>query len=308
MKKTIIIVSIVLTLCGSFFASYDMFVFFNKLNNKLFPLCHSWESIIEQIEPYTMHSRTPIQNMKPFFILKSTEGNFPLLLNIIKMNKTIVIKEPVTQVVISVPTIDSGTRLGGYVYLNNIEGKNEFVSSPDIMIQWIKNFRHNWFLKWGLILIAIGAFLNLLNQLNVIPKTGGNNMGEKILKQKIGLVFILISAAISAIAMVFYDMRSFYRFLICLTFGTLGIGLRAAFYTIIFKGVSDSSAEIGPIARSYLYYYIMLMLVSCLLYLIFYNLIVNMAMILFLTLSSLMFICIGLVIKTIIDKFGLKLV
>ena len=157
------ILGLVVSLVGSIFAAYDNFPILNTLNNRYIPVCKQWDNILGKIEPYTANSRMPIEKMQPFYTVERKNKEFDILLSIIISNNNIV-PPNADKIIVSVSQINNGTRSGGSVILAN-DHQQWSVSTPDMLMQWIKDFRKTWFLKWGLILITIGTFIRIIKEI-----------------------------------------------------------------------------------------------------------------------------------------------
>lgn len=163
--KRIGILGLVVALAGSIFAAYDNFLFLNinTLNTRYIPVCKRWDNILSDIEPYTTNSRMPKEKMQLFYTVERKNKKFDVLLSIIKLNNNIV-PSNADKIIVSISQINSGTRLGGSVILAN-DHQQWFVTTPDMLVQWIKDFRKTWFLKWGLLLIAMGTLIRIIKEM-----------------------------------------------------------------------------------------------------------------------------------------------
>jgi len=299
MTRWVGVIGISLVLLGSVFAAYDSFVFGNKINNMYLPICKQWNSVISEIEPYTLNSKQPLESIKPFYIYQYGDNKFNALLAIIQMNYSSAIKSPIKRVTIDVPVLYSETRLGGRVNLEYNNGYNETMCAPDTLLQWIKDYRKNWFLKWGLIAIAIGSFLQILQEL---IKKVRVKMDENKVKKVIGVVFFIIAVFIIVGSLVARNLNNnpAHRLLVTIAFATLGIAAKAYFFIPFFKNASDPNAEAPQIRLSYLYYFLIIIIVIGLIYLNFYNTIIGMPESVFYLVSFIIFMSMGFAAASVI--------
>ena len=105
----------------------------------------------------------PKEKMQLFYTVERKNKKFDVLLSIIKLNNNIV-PSNADKIIVSISQINSGTRLGGSVILAN-DHQQWFVTTPDMLVQWIKDFRKTWFLKWGLLLIAMGTLIRIIKEM-----------------------------------------------------------------------------------------------------------------------------------------------
>lgn len=164
--KCIGLTGLLIAFAGSIFAAYDNFSTFNTLNTDYVPACKQWNIIVSKIEPYTTNSRVPIEKMSPFYTFERKNKEFDILLSIIKSNSKAVNLNDLNadKLILGASQINSGTRLGGSVILAT-GSQQWFITTPDILLQWVRDFRKTWFLKWGLILIAVGTLLRIIKEI-----------------------------------------------------------------------------------------------------------------------------------------------
>lgn len=130
------------------------------------------------------------------------------------------------------------------------------------------------------------------------------DIDEKIIKQIIGGIFIVISFVLFLLSNVrFYIDFNFHRFLLCIAFSIFGLGLRACFYVQALKEKSELVNK-KKVIISYSIYAIMLTIITCIMYLGFYQSISDLTQWHFICLSGLLFTFMGLVVATVIEKFG----
>jgi len=139
---------------------------------------------------------------------------------------------------------------------------------------------------------------------SILPKNGlVKDVDERMFKFLIGVTLILFSLLLINNSYVF--PKDFHRFLICLGLPWIGLGVRSCIYPLIFGEKSEKVNQRDTL-RTYIYYLIMLIIISCLLYLGFRNEIDKLITPHFRVLSLALFFSLGLSIETVIVKFGLK--
>ncbi len=300
--KWIGIFGIVLTCLGSIFAGYDNFIFGYEFNNKYLPICNKWNDIIGKIEPYTIDSREPIENLQAFLLFQQGDNNFKMFQTIIRLNYRNRTNFAINKIIIHVPIIQGGTRLGGQVNLEHMNGDRAFLASPDIVVQWINQYRKNWFLKWGLMLIAAGSFMQIMWRL--MQRRWRINMDEKRLKRNLAFMLFIVTAAFAILAVFFSNNQESFRFFMCITFFSFGLGTRAAFYPIFFKNDLESNLPMSQIAKAYVYYFLITISISCLVYLSFYDTFNKMSKGLFYLMALFLFMPMGVMIRSVIKKLS----
>lgn len=127
-------------------------------------------------------------------------------------------------------------------------------------------------------------------------------MQRKIIFYLFFIAFMLLLIAIY----LFRDEQIAFRFLICIEAATVGIIFRASFYAKLFKDVRNSEPEEKIFVRTYLHYYFMLILISYFCFLSFWNLIKYISLAAFWVLFPVFFIAMGFIVKSVIERIGLK--
>jgi len=141
---------------------------------------------------------------------------------------------------------------------------------------------------------------------SLLEKKPVKDTDEEKLKQKIGLFILGISLLTFIISTKFYSEIAFSRFLFCVALSFFGLGIRTYFYVLLFKDKEDPKKVNRKEAyRSYIYYLGMLIIISCVLDLGFYQVIKGLTEWHFWFLSSALFISMGFNVLTAIQKFGL---
>lgn len=120
-------------------------------------------------------------------------------------------------------------------------------------------------------------------------------------RTKIFLIIIIVCIGLLIWAEITDDKhQSIIRFLFCMAYSVLGISIRLVFHPILFNDKSEENSDL----KSNLFYFFSLFIISCFVYLGFYDVINKMDKLHFHILSFLLFISMGLTVRTVIRKYG----
>ena len=137
----------------------------------------------------------------------------------------------------------------------------------------------------------------------VIKKELASSMNKKLLNFLLGVIVIGLSVLIWVNSNKFISESHFYQFLNFTAFSFLGLGIRSCFYHLLF--VSEPEVvNIMDILRGHIYYLMMLIIITCLIYLGFYQAFKDLKDVHFWLFYFALFFCMGLSVETTIQKFG----
>ena len=121
---------------------------------------------------------------------------------------------------------------------------------------------------------------------------------ENKLRFETGIILIVLSIIIHRISWLVPTI-DFTRLLICIAFTFLGLGIRACVIPFSKKAIAA-----GGLQLRYIYYVVVLIIISCIIYLSFYQTIQNLSAGFFYFISFLLFVSMGGAVVTAIERFS----
>lgn len=138
---------------------------------------------------------------------------------------------------------------------------------------------------------------------SVLPIEEEQDVDEKEIKRRIGKYLFLVSFVLFIISRIVSNDSAFYRFLFCIVVIYCAIGVRAYYFVPIFKNKWEKANK-RKVVIHYIFYSVMLTIISCMLYLGFDKAINDLTQVHFYLMSFFLFAFMGFVAPTVVDKFG----